>query len=874
MRAGLALPHSLIAMSGAPDRLPITEIRADLVAALDRERCRIVIEAPTGSGKSTQVPQYLLDALDETSGEIWVLQPRKLATRALAKRVAYELGEPLGQRIGYQIRDEFVGGKNTRVRFVTEGILLRRLAEDATLRGIIAIVFDEFHERNVFSDLSLARAAQVQETRPDLKLVLMSATLDSASLLDWLGEDAVGLRSDGRCYPVEEVFLPSRTAGKKGASEKIWDHLAAASSQYFQKTPNALAEQQNVLIFLPGRFEIRKTHEALKRCKWTKDLEIHELFSELSPEKQDKALASGSARKIILSTNVAETSLTIDGVTLVIDSGLERRSSFDHRRQTQTLLIEPISQASAAQRAGRAGRVRPGTVLRMWSENSHHQRLPRVPAEIHRTDLSSCLLWLLASGVESLEEFPWFEAPEAEAFDKALQLLRELGAIDGSSRLTEIGRLMGRLPIAPRYARLAIEGAAQNSGSFFCLIAAMAESRDLFPHRRFQQSHLMPEDFAEPDDCTDWLALIRAWSQLKQLNFPYERCRDWGIHHQACREVDQLATRLCRTLRCPLPTAQTLFPAPPEEIVATTFLAAFADQLACKKSASTLACHVSGGRSGSVEKGCVGAGKEVGLFITNEMIEVAGATVTTRLSKTTRVDPAVLKSTYPDDFQDVREAVYDEKERRVIGLIQKRFRDLVLDSRIDGQVPTDLAAELLAQQVLAGNLKLKRWDQKVDEFIGRVNCLHRHQPDYGIEAIDEDTRLLLVTEICQGATRYKEIKDRDPWPTLKSWVPSSMRSYFDAAVPERYSFANGRSGRISYADPDQPVVSVLIQHIFGLSKQPHILDGKCPLGVEILAPNHRPIQMTDDLPAFWTGSYSAVRSQLRGRYPKHDWPEF
>jgi ATP-dependent helicase HrpB len=431
-----------------PD-LPIEELRSGIVEAL-REGNRLVVEAPTGSGKSTRIPQMLLEAGILGGGQAVILQPRRLAARMLAARVARERGGSLGGEVGYRIRLDDVSCAATRLLFVTEGILVRRMLADPDLAGVSVLLFDEFHERHLHGDISLAQALSLQEARrPDLRIVVMSATLDTSALTDYLAPCAV-LRSTGRTHPVEVGYL-----GREPGEEKPWDLAAEAAEGMLRRTGG------NLLVFMPGAYEISRTTSAM-RVRLPSGITILPLHGELPPGEQDAAVSPGGGRKVIVSTNVAETSLTIDGVTGVIDSGLARVASFDPRRGINTLLIGKISRASADQRAGRAGRTAPGLCLRLWTEREHARRPLRELPEIHRVDLSEVLLTLKAAGIVSMESVRWLDAPEKDALGRAETLLRDLGALDQDGSITPLGRRMLSFPAHPRYARMLL--AAQDFG--------------------------------------------------------------------------------------------------------------------------------------------------------------------------------------------------------------------------------------------------------------------------------------------------------------------------------------------------------------------------------------------------------------------------
>ncbi len=846
--------------------LPIFELEADFLAALRGEQARIVVEAPTGSGKSTQIPQFLADAPLPGKREIYVLQPRRLAARLLAHRVAAERGGRLGEEVGYQVRFESEVSAQTRIRFVTEGILIRKLIDQPDLADVGAVVLDEFHERHFFGDVSLARCLEVQRRlRPDLKLVVMSATLETAALKRYLGEDCHHLVSAGRTYPVEIRYEPPR----ERQSGELWDHIVRTIREELKSK----GVQGNILVFLPGRYEIQRTLDALKRASWSAGFDLHALHGELPPAAQDAAVTPGGRPKIVVATNVAETSITIDGVRLVIDSGLERRASFDYRRGIGTLHIEKISQASADQRAGRAGRTGPGVAIRLWSERDHSHREAATPPEIRRMDLSEAILILCSSGVEKIRDFPWFEAPDPRALDEAIQRLQVLGALDADERLTEAGRRMGQLPVPPRYGRLLLDAAEAGCLETFALVTAISQSRPLFPARRLHSQHLMPADFVQEGDLSDFEPLLRAWQQMQQNQFRRDLGERLGIHAGAARDIDRIARQLVRVAsRWGRPDK------PPQELDRETFarilLGGFSDRLAIRANPSTLSCALVGGRRGFLDKESVVASPETRLFLAGDIVEVEGKDLSVKLSLCTRIEESWLRARFPDDFHERDGAVWDERQRRVEARRERRFRDLVLESRPSGTAPKAEAASLLAERVLAGELHLKAWDEKVEAWFARINLVAEHCPEYGFVPIDDEAKLLLLEQICSGASSYAQIKDRPVWPALREWLPAHQVAALDRLAPESIALSTGRPAKVHYRPGEKPRISVLIQHLFGRKDSPRVCEGRVPVVIEILAPNHRPVQVTENLAGFWTGSYPAVRAQLRGRYPKHEWPEF
>lgn len=846
-------------------RLPIFEIEEQFRAALVQDHSRIIVEAPTGSGKSTQIPSFLRDSGCCGEGEIIVLQPRRLAARLLASRVASERGGRLGEEVGYQVRFESADSAATRIRFVTEGILIRRLVDSPTLNGVAAVVLDEFHERHFFGDISLARCLALQaESRPDLKIVVMSATLETVALRNYLGVGCHHLISAGRTFPVEVLYEPARERHR----DEVWDHAVRALGNHLKSH----GIQGHVLIFMPGRYEIQRTVDCLRRASWSRAFQIHELYGELSPDKQDAAVAPGDEPRIVVATNVAETSITIDGVRVVIDAGLERRAAYDHRRDLSTLHIVKISQASADQRAGRAGRTGPGTAIRLWSQRDQEGRATATPAEIQRMDLSEAILILLGSGVTDLVNFAWFEKPDPLPFASALERLRSWGAIDDQNQLTKLGRSISQLPLPPRFGAILHEAALQGYADYVAVLIALTQARPMFPNQKRAPEHLMPADFVRDDDRSDFQALVRAWRQLEQNQFRREVGERLGIHAGAARDIGRIADQLRRLAR--RWSHRSISEDPESETLAKILLGAYADRLALRLNENTLACAVVGGRRGQVDKESLGGGKESRLFLASDIMEIEGKDLQVKLSLTTVLEEAWLKERFPNDFQERAGAVYDERERRIEARKERRFRDLVLESRVSGEPPLDQAAALLAERVRSGELIIKAWDEKVDAFFARIALVAEFCPDEGLSPIDDDARQLILEQICAGATSYKQIKDRPVWPTLDSWLTWNQRQSLDRLAPERVVLSTGRDAKIVYRSGEKPRIAVLIQHLFGRRDAPRICRDQIPLVIEILAPNHRPVQVTEDLASFWTGSYPAVRTQLRGRYPKHEWPEY
>ncbi|HSE87851.1 MAG TPA: helicase-related protein, partial [Candidatus Binatia bacterium] len=589
--------------------LPIFEIEQPLLETLTTQK-RLVLTAPTGSGKSTQVPQILLDGGLLGSGQVTVLQPRRLPTRMLAAWVARARDVRLGGEVGYQMRLDNVTSPATRICYVTEGVLLRQMLADPDLQGISAIVFDEFHERHLYGDITLARALQIQEsTRPDLIIVVMSATLDVAQVTmvkRYLHPCAV-LSSQGRTYPVAIEYL-SKPAG----DAPVWNLAVKELQRLVGQHP-----QGDALIFMPGTYEITRTVQAARDTLGGQFV-VFPLHGELATVDQDAAVARYDRRKIVVATNVAETSLTIEGVRLVIDSGLARIPRYDPYRSINTLLVEKISRAAADQRAGRAGRTAPGHCLRLWTAHEQGARPAQEPSEVKRLDLSEVVLTLKASGVSDVRTFRWLELPEARALERAEILLTDLGAIDDATgAITALGRRMLAFPAHPRYARMLL--AAHDYGCVrpVALIAALTQGRDLLM-RQGKQIDDPRDDLLGEGTESDFFVLMRAWRFAELHQYHIERCRRGGVHAQAARQVGPLFEQF---LRIAAAEGLDISEKPVDNAaVQRCVLVGFSDHLAKRLDAGSLRCELVHGRRGVLSRESVV--QKAPLFVVSEVREL------------------------------------------------------------------------------------------------------------------------------------------------------------------------------------------------------------------------------------------------------------
>ena len=858
--------------------LPIYEIQESILTAA-RENRRVIISAPTGSGKSTQVPQMLVDAGLTGDGQVVILQPRRLATRLLAARVARERNGELGAEVGYQIRFENVTSARTRIRYVTEGVVLRQMVQDPKLRAVSVLIFDEFHERHLYGDITLARALDLQETeRPDLVIMVMSATLDAARLETYLASCRV-LESSGRTFPVEVSYADKPSYVDQ---RPVWERAAEAFSHFVQSSAEG-----DVLIFMPGSFEISQTLNALRHCGEARGFILLPLHGELPPREQDAAVARYEQRKVVVATNVAETSLTIDGVRCVIDSGLARIPRYDPFRGINTLLIEKISQASAEQRTGRAGRTAPGMCYRLWSREEHNHRSAQELPEVKRLDLSEVVLTLKAAGIKDLRAFRWLEPPDGQALDHAEELLTDLGALavpqdsrEGLSptlsthsktpaEITPTGRKMLAFPLHPRYARMLLAG--QDYGCVYqaCLVAALTQGRDLLLRNVDRSTTSQRDDLLGEKAGSDFWILMRAWNYALKNDFRMEACRRVGIHQVTARQVAPLFQQFVDIARR---EGLEVEPRPvPDDALHKCILLGFSDRVGHRVDSGTLRCDLVHGRRGVLARESVV--QHSPLLVVAEIREVEGKdkTVTTLLSLATTISEDWLRELFPGDMTAGVRTFFDPQTRRVYAEEQWHFRDLAIGSRRVDPPPADAAAALLAEEVLAGRLVLKEWDHGVEQWILRLNLLSQWCPELELPPITEADRRALVEQLCHGAVGYKDIKDKPVKPVVESWLSPAQRDLMEKHAPDRLSLANEKKPKVTYEPGNPPHIALRIQELYGLTQTPRIGLGRVPVLMHILAPNMRPVQITQDLAGFWRDHYPRVKQELQRKYPKHEW---
>jgi ATP-dependent helicase HrpB len=597
------------------------------------------------------------------------------------------------------------------------------------------------------------------------------------------------------------------------------------------------------------------------------------LHGELPPRDQDAAVAHHDRRKIVVATNVAETSVTIDGIRIVIDSGLVRRPHFDPHRGINTLWIEKVSRASADQRAGRAGRTAPGLCVRLWTEQEHGGRALHDLPEIKRLDLSEILLTLKAAGIDEDSGFVWLEPPDPAARERAMTLLRDLGAVAGPRDLvTGLGRRMAAFPLHPRYARMLLAAEPYRAVRPVALIAALTQGRSLFTHRQDRAALEQREELLGASAASDFLVWMRAWHYAARQRFSVEACRRLGIHAQAARQVQPVFDSFLRIAAQQGLTVEDR-PAADEDLCRCV-LAGFADQVAVRRDEGTRVCRVVHGRTGRLAPDS--AVRDARLVVASDINEIQrgrDGEGEVMLQLATRIEEEWLTELFPDAVRTVDAAWYDPASKRVLCEERRLYHDLVLRSKRGGTPPQEEAARLLADQILQGHLTLNQWDQAVEQWIARVNNLSAWCPDLGLPSIGPEEKRLLFEQLCLGAYSYKDIRNKPVRPLLHALLSPPQRALVERHAPERLQLGGARAFRLHYTPDAPPALSARIQELFGVTRLPRIAQGKVQPVLHILAPNQRPVQITQDLPGFWREHYPGIRQTLKRKYPKHAWPE-
>ena len=819
-------------------RLPVAEAVPRVTAALAAPGAA-VLEAPPGTGKTTLVPLKLLDAPWLARERIVMLEPRRLAARAAARRMATMLGERVGETVGYRTRLDTKVGPRTRLEVVTEGTLVRALQDKAALEGVGLVIFDEFHERSLDADLGLALTLEARRVlRPDLRLLVMSATLDGIAVAKLLG-DAPVIASPGRMFPVETRHLD------RPSPDRIEDGIVRTIRQALER------ETGSMLAFLPGVREIRRVARRLQELALGPEVHVTPLYGDLPQAAQDAAIerALQGTRKIVLATSIAETSLTIDGVRVVIDSGLMRRARFDPRTGMTRLVTERVSQAAAEQRRGRAGRLEPGTCYRLWPEHEQALLVPVTPPEILEADLAPLALELARWGAVDPGTLSWLDPPPAAAYAQANNLLRELDAIDRGGRLTRHGRMMATLGFHPRLSHMMLRAREMGLGALACDVAALLTERDVLragPGGRHCELRLRLELLHEPTATRQpppGLTLDRG-----SLERAKEQARQWRRQIGAAEDGSHARTEA-------------------GPIVAL----AYPDRIAQRRGAKAGSFRLANGSGAVIDPADPLASEE---FLA--VAELDGDPRNARIFLGAPISRYEIETAFADHIERANLVAWDAREEAVLARRQERLGALILrDDPLPDAPPAAVQAALL-QGLCELGLGALPWTREARTLRDRIRFVRRIEESDRPDLSDAALLARLgewLGPFLTGITRRTQLGRLDLAAALKAMLSWEQRRRLDRLAPTHVEVPSGSRVPIDYGGGETPVLAVRLQELFGLGKTPSVGGGRAPLLLHLLSPAGRPLQVTRDLRGFWTTGYASVRAEMRGRYPKHAWPE-
>lgn len=833
--------------------LPIDQVLPEIIAAL-KNGAPLVLEAPPGAGKTTRVPWAIHEAF--TQGEVIVAEPRRLAARLTAARVASERGQKLGDSVGYSVRFEEVSGPKTRVRYVTEGVLLRRLLAEPELPGVSQVVLDEFHERSLLTDLLLVLLVRLRERRPELGLTVMSATLDAEPVAALLGAQRV--RSEGRTFPLEIEHLQS--ADDRPLEKQIVSAVRSAT---------AAADGGDVLVFLPGSGDIRRALTALEPLAAERDLLILPLHGDLPIAEQARAVEPASRRKVVLSTNVAETSVTIDGVTVVVDSGLSRQASHSPWSGLPTLTTAKISRASATQRAGRAGRTRAGRVLRLYTKGDFESRREHDLPEVARADLSEALLALAGAGIDDPRALGWLTAPPEAALSAAEELLGWLGATGENGRITALGRRLLEIPLHPRLARVVTRGEALGVASEASLAAALLSERDIRSDARLKLAPGGRKELGVSGPC-DVLELMARFAEAEAVNFRADGVRRAGLDVRTVQSVATTYRKVSSSAR-----KQARRPEAPDALdaaVRRAILAGFPDRVGKRRRAGQPDIVLAQGGSAKLsESSVVHEGELLVAVAADEQSSGGRAQGSVRLA--TSIEADWLLEDFGQRIAMKDELTWNADAERVERREGMAFGAILLDEARSVAPPSAEASRLLFEMAKARGVLAALASSSLGGLVSRLALLRAHFPEAGLPEFTAGLDDAAAEKLCENRVSFAELRELDPAQELRRSLGPNVERLLATEAPESFRLPGGRSTEIHYEPGKPPWIESRVQDFFGMKETPRLCRGKVPLTLHLLAPNGRAQQVTSDLSGFWERHYATVRRELMRKYPRHPWPE-
>ena len=840
-----------------PVPLPIDAQLSQIVAHV-RDARRLVLVASPGAGKTTRVPPAILRAglLAADYPNIVMLQPRRVAARAAAERIADENGWRVGGEVGYHVRFDRKIGRDTRLRVMTEGILTRQLLDDPLLDGVGCVILDEFHERSIHTDLAAALLKEVRAARPELIVIVMSATLDAQPVAKFL-DDAPIVTVAGRTYPIDISYTPP-------SGSLIEARVAATVDEVLSDTTRD--DAGDLLVFLPGAGEINRAARALSPMAARHDLLVLPLHGSLPPDQQSLALRPASRRKVILATNIAETSLTIDGVRTVIDSGLARVAGYDVRRGLDRLEVQRISNASATQRAGRAGRTAPGRCIRLWTQREQNELEPFDLPEIRRVDLAATVLTLHAWGRADVRAFEWYEPPDERTLAAAERLLFLLGLTDAErdGRITKRGEAAAQLPVHPRLGRLLVDARQANLWQQAAATAALLSEKDIAtfdgrPHERVARTH----------GRSDLLVRLELLDRAERDRFG-GHLRDAGIDPEAARAVARVRDELRRG--APSDNHGRNAADVDEDALLRLALSAYPDRVCRRRGSDASAAVMVGGAGVKLANESIVKTAEYFIAVDARADDRARAgEAIVRIASA--IEPAWLAEMFPQAVVRERVHVFDEAKQRVVARSTTRFLDLPLAA--DDNAPVDNAA---AGEILAAALRPRAsaWftdDDAAAGVLARVALLRQHMPEHAWPVFDADELGEILADACSGKRSVDEVRRTPPASLLEAQLHYPLDRLLEQHAPQSIEVPSGSRMKLDYTSGPSPVLAVRLQELFGWTETPRVAGGRVPIVLHLLGPNYRPVQVTQDLKNFWATTYFQVRKDLKARYPKHAWPE-